>query len=142
MRLFSPSMNGFYLKGVNADIPDDAVEISEEKYIELRKHHLEIGDSHISSDDSGNPIVSERQLSQEQVATSARNERDSAISGSMWLCERHRAQVELGIETTLTGAQFSDLLDYHQSLRDWPAQPGWPDIDIPPEPDWMAELKK
>lgn len=72
----------------------------------------------------------------------ARADRDVILSSSMWIVERHRGQVTLGVETSIKPEQYTELLTYHQDLRDWPAKPGWPDIDMPPEPDWLAELKK
>lgn len=95
----------------------------------------------LGTDESGHP---KWVIHQDSVSTeiTARALRDSAISSSMWIAERHRGQVALGVETSIKPEQYTELLTYHQDLRDWPSQPGWPDIDMPPAPDWLAELKK
>jgi hypothetical protein len=72
----------------------------------------------------------------------SRANRDAILASSMWIVERHRGQVELADETSITHHQYKELLLYHQALRDWPDQPGWPDIGMPPTPDWLAELQK
>lgn len=70
---------------------------------------------------------------------SARTWRDAEIVASQWLVERHRDQVDSGVATTLTAAQYSALLVYRQKLRDWPAASGFPaDATRPVAPDWLA----
>lgn len=70
---------------------------------------------------------------------SARTWRDAEIVASQWLVERHRDQVDSGVATTLTAAQYSTLLVYRQKLRDWPAAAGFPaDATRPVAPDWLA----
>ncbi|WOE85857.1 phage tail assembly chaperone [Aeromonas veronii] len=71
-----------------------------------------------------------------------RNKRDEELKKSGWLIERHRDELEHLSTTTLSAEQYAELQTYRHQLRDWPAQPGWPDIDMPPEPDWLTELKK
>ncbi|WP_270809047.1 phage tail assembly chaperone [Aeromonas sp. QDB08] len=90
--------------------------------------------------DWGQVITAEQQT--ENRKQGARADRDVILSSSMWIAERHRGQVALGVETSIKTEQYTELLTYHQELRDWPSQPGWPDIDMPPEPDWLTELKK
>lgn len=68
--------------------------------------------------------------------------RDASIAASVWLLERHRGQLELSGETSITPAQYLELLTYHQTLRDWPTRPGWPDIDMPPPPIWLSDPSK
>ncbi|NBF12839.1 hypothetical protein GV818_29765 [Pseudomonas sp. Fl4BN1] len=66
--------------------------------------------------------------------------RDSEMASVMWLRERHRDQLEIG-KTTLTRAQFSDLLTYIQALRDWPQSTVFPDTQRRPDrPAWIVEL--
>ncbi|OCW20994.1 hypothetical protein C9382_11840 [Pseudomonas aylmerensis] len=58
----------------------------------------------------------------------------------MWLRERHRDQLEISRETTLSAEQFTELLEYMQDLRDWPQSPDFPDIEQRPVPPaWIAE---
>lgn len=52
--------------------------------------------------------------------------RDSLIKKTSWMVERHRSQVDLfqfdpdEVVVELTGAQFTELLQYRQALRDVP----------------------
>ncbi len=75
-------------------------------------------------------------------AVTARAQRDTCITSTMWMVERHRGEEQLGLDTSITAEQFIALLHYQQTLRTWPEQPGWPDIDMPQEPEWLADLKK
>lgn len=64
-------------------------------------------------------------------------QRASLLSSSDWLSIRHRDQVEAGIATSLTPEQFSDLLVYRQSLRDWPVSGNFND-PLPEKPIWLT----
>lgn len=69
-----------------------------------------------------------------------RSWRDAELVSVMWLRERHRDQLEIARETTLSAEQFTELLEYMQDLRDWPQSPSFPDIEQrPPSPAWIAE---
>ena len=69
----------------------------------------------------------------------ARYWRDSELTASQWLVERHRDQVEAGTATTLTADQYSALQVYRQALRDWPTVAGFPaDSTRPTQPDWLS----
>lgn len=75
-------------------------------------------------------------------AQSTRANRDYELAKSGWLIERHRDELDAGIATTLSAERYAELQAYRQQLRDWPAQPGWPDIDMPTQPEWLAQLLK
>ncbi len=69
-----------------------------------------------------------------------RSWRDGELASLMWLRERHRDQLEIGRETTLSAEQFTELLEYMQDLRDWPQSPDFPDIEQRPVPPvWIAD---
>ena len=53
--------------------------------------------------------------------------RDAELARMVWVRDRHRDQLELGVDTTLTAEQFTELLAYMQSLRDWPQSDVFPD---------------
>lgn len=74
-----------------------------------------------------------------QLASSLRALRDVAISETSWLVDRHRDEQDAAIATTLTAEQYADLLAYRQQLRDLPSATGWPAIEIPPPPAWLAQ---
>lgn len=69
-----------------------------------------------------------------------RSWRDGELASLMWLRERHRDQLEISVDTTLTGEQFTELLHYMQDLRDWPQSPDFPALDHRPvAPAWIAD---
>ena len=68
----------------------------------------------------------------EQLADTARAERDRRIESVRWRIERHRDELALGSEPT---EPLEPLLQYVQDLRDVPQQSGFPgDIDWPVNP--------
>lgn len=142
MIYYCSKSNGFYLSQLHGDsIPKGAIEITEKKYEELKTGQAD--GKVITSNEAGHPILANQPpLSKKQHEASVRVARDEAIATSMWIVERHRSEVYIGAETTMTEQQYIQLLTYHQDLRDWPAKPGWPEIDMPPAPDWLAELNK
>jgi hypothetical protein len=67
--------------------------------------------------------------------------RDGELAEQVWLRDRHRDQIELGVETTLTAEQFTELLAYMQALRDWPQSEAFPDSSVRPvAPDFLASV--
>lgn len=66
--------------------------------------------------------------------------RDTQIASVEWMRDRHRDQVEVGVQTTLTAAQYIELLQYIQSLRDWPQSAAFPTpADRPQPPEWLTD---
>ena len=133
---YSPKTGGLYCSYAHKDIPDDADEIPSALYSELI-NAAALGYV-VSSDKPWRAVPVA--ITDEMRADEARRRRDDAIKSVMWVAERHRDQTQLQIDTSISEEQFVDLLEYIQVLRDWPAQPGWPDIDLPLPPDWLAEL--
>lgn len=54
------------------------------------------------------------------IKIALRPSRNALLEASDKPVARHRDQVEVGGETTLTAEQFLELLAYRQALRDWP----------------------
>lgn len=76
----------------------------------------------------------------EAKATSERAWRDAQVQSVEWLRNRHRDEVEQGIETTLSTEQYEELLAYIQALRDWPTAAGFPDaVNRPAVPVWVGQ---
>ncbi|MDU9391515.1 phage tail assembly chaperone [Pseudomonas sp. zfem002] len=74
------------------------------------------------------------------IQSAERHWRDGQIERLRWLRERHRDQLELHIETTLSSERFSELLVYLQQLRDWPQSSVFPVSEQRPvQPEWLAE---
>ncbi|MBF8730447.1 hypothetical protein IRZ59_08295 [Pseudomonas guariconensis] len=75
-----------------------------------------------------------------EQAVAERAWRDAELAGLVWLRDRHRDQVEIGVPTTLTPDQFAELLVFMQALRDWPQSEAFPDsAQRPVAPPWIAE---
>jgi hypothetical protein len=134
----SKETSGFYDPKLNEVMPGDAVEVSREQYLSLLVGRN--GGLVIDFDSDGRPIlVDPPPPSPEALAVVERLWRDTAISQVQWLVTRHRDEVETDRATTLSVEQFSELLAYVQSLRDWPASPLFPNITArPPVPEWLA----
>ena len=68
------------------------------------------------------------------AATQMRLQRNVLIAQVDWMRTRHTDQLALGHATSLTGAQYTQLLTYIQALRDVPANspnpasPVWPAV--------------
>lgn len=78
---------------------------------------------------------------QEQIETAERDWRDGAMVKVTWLRERHRDEQDMGRDTTLLAQQFSELLSYLQSLRDWPQSDQFPlEAHRPMSPGWLTAL--
>lgn len=68
----------------------------------------------------------------EQLADTARAERDRLIESVRWRIERHSDELALGSEPT---EPLEPLLQYTQALRDVPQQAGFPEVvELPPCP--------
>jgi len=132
---YSKQTNSFYTKEIyGKNIPTDAVEITPEQHAALLQGQSE--GKIITADENGYPIlVDPPGPTPEQLATSARADRDAKLTATSWLVERHREEQETGT-TTLTDQEYADLLAYRQALRDVPQQDGFPEsIDWPDLPD-------
>ncbi len=74
-----------------------------------------------------NPIVPV--LTEEQLGTQVREQRDSLLEEVEWRRNRHNDEVLLGLEPT---EPLLPILEYIQALRDVPQQEGFPeDIEWP-----------
>ena len=62
--------------------------------------------------------------------------RHDLLINTDWMTYRHRDQIEAGVTPTLSEAQWSELLAYRQSLRDWPLTGDYSE-SFPSRPEWM-----
>ncbi|WLH91542.1 phage tail assembly chaperone [Pseudomonas sp. FP453] len=138
MRFYSPSTGCTYLPAIHGEnIPSDAVEISDEVFLQVIANP-ERGKIR-AHDDNGQPYLISAPVIEIDLAVVERLWRDAEIESAKWLRERHRDELEIGVNTTLTTEQFSELLLYVQSLRDWPQSPNFPNNQQRPvAPAWIA----
>ena len=138
-RLYSSSTGSTYIEGIHTDIPGDAVSITEERFLEVIANP-EPGKVR-SHDPEGLPIlIDPPPPAPDELAAAERLWRDAEIESIRWLRERHRDEVDSARQTTLTAEQSGELLDYVQTLRDWPLSPDFPDSERRPVvPPWVAE---
>ncbi|MBV6288531.1 phage tail assembly chaperone [Pseudomonas aegrilactucae] len=141
MRYYSPSTGATYLSKIHSDIPGDAVEISEERFLEVVASPPA---GKIRSHDAGGlPILIDPpkvELTAEELAATERAWRDAEVSSTEWLVTRHRDELDMQRPTKLTTEQFAKLLAYRQELRDWPLALQFPSpAGRPLVPPWIAE---
>ncbi|WP_325985601.1 phage tail protein [Pseudomonas protegens] len=76
----------------------------------------------------------------ERQARMERAWRDNELLRTGGLRDRHRDEAEIGIASTLSDDQYSELLGYIQALRAWPQSEYFPLIEHRPAPPfWLAE---
>ncbi|GFM68558.1 hypothetical protein PSCICJ_46760 [Pseudomonas cichorii] len=134
--LYCAETGGFYLSGMQPD-DKECKEITDAQHIELRTENA--AGKIIVADENGFPIAIEPPgLTLEQLANKERAWRDQVLSAASGVRDRHRDQLELNLSTTLDAEQFTALLVYIQSLRDWPQTQEFPDILFrPTAPTWL-----
>lgn len=144
MRLYSQTTGCCYLPEIHLEIPLDAKELSEERYQAVIANP-ERGKAR-SHDSEGLPILidlADVVLSPEEQAARERAWRDAQVSETEWLVNRHRDELDLSQTTTLSVELYGELLDYRQSLRDWPQSMEFPNPEYrPTAPVWLAEQSR
>ena len=72
----------------------------------------------------------------EELSSQKRTERDNLINSILWRVERYNQQKQLEIETTDSESEYIAILQYIQYLRDVPAQPDFPSVELLSFEDW------
>lgn len=141
-RYYSKTTQTTYVSGLHAEMPADAVEISDKRHKEVLVNPA--AGKVRGHDAKGLPIlVDALPLAADEPSAQERFWRDSEIYRVKWLRERHRDQLEIGESTTLTPAQFDELLSYVQRLRDWPQSPAFPATsERPALPEWLSSTQE
>lgn len=76
------------------------------------------------------------EISVESTKQKIRDERDNLINSILWRIERYNQQKQLEIETTDSESEYIAILQYIQYLRDVPAQPDFPSVELLSFEDW------
>ncbi|MFJ2285940.1 phage tail assembly chaperone [Pseudomonas iridis] len=138
MRYYSPTTGSTYLKGVHAMIPDDAIPITEERYLSVIACRV---DGKVRSHDAeGLPILIDLPLpTAEALEGIERAWRDAQLMQTDNLVIRHRDEHEDGSATTLSAEQYAELQAFRRALRNWPEGEEFPLVDHRPVvPSWLA----
>lgn len=137
MRYYSESTGTTYIKGIHKNIPNDAVEMSDELFDQVIAN---ASPEKVRGHKDGLPfLLDPPPLNSEQLGEAERVWRDLEIEGVKWLRERHRDEVDMGRTASLTQNQFSELLVFIQLLRDWPESKDFPKQEKRPvAPLWVA----
>ncbi|AVX87901.1 MULTISPECIES: phage tail assembly chaperone [Pseudomonas] len=86
-------------------------------------------------------VISDVVVEEQDAMAAARTWRQSSLSATEWWVTRHRDEQELGRGTTLKAAQYLELLEYRQALRDWPETSQFPSaVSRPSVPTRLAAL--
>lgn len=138
-RFYSRTTGNTYLEGYHASLPEDAVEIDNERYDAVIANP-KAGTARVH-DDEGLPVLVElAPLSDEELSQEAKVWRDQAFDRVVWLRDRHRDEVELMKTTTLSDTEYQELLVYLQALRKWPQAKKFPSKrSRPKKPGWLAD---
>ncbi len=121
-------------------IPPGAKEITEEQHAELVA--AQSNGKLIVPDPDGYPLaIDPPPPTADEMAATERVWRDQCLSETDGVVTRHRDELEEGLETTLTPAQYTELQAYRRALRNWPEAGEFPLIEHrPTAPPWLTEL--
>lgn len=132
-KYYSPSERGFFSKDIHGtNMPADIIELSDDEWKELLS--AQAAGKSIQPGVHGGPIAAERVPSLEECKTQLLMLRDQALSGTDWLVARHRDELEVRSQTTLTAEQYTALQRWRAQLRALPAHPDFPRVALPPKP--------
>lgn len=134
--LYSAKTCAFYSADLG-NAPDGCVEVSQADFDLLTAGR---NNGKVIELSGGKLMLVDRVETAEELASAERAVRDGELLSVEWLRNRHRDQLDIGVDTTLTPAQFKELLVYLQALRDWPQSEHFPKIEHRPvAPPWIAE---
>ncbi|MDX9673130.1 MULTISPECIES: phage tail protein [unclassified Pseudomonas] len=137
--LYSKSTGFFYVPAIHKDIPSDAVEISQEYYVELLDGQS--SGKIIVGNDEGYPVlVDPPPPPAAELERLERLWRNAQIAATDSVVAHYRDEVERW-PTLLTPAQYIELQTYRRALRIWPLGGELPlNEHRPAAPEWLASL--
>ncbi|KAE9639050.1 phage tail protein [Pseudomonas sp. PB106] len=132
---YSKSTGGFYNPAINTNIPSDAVEITQEYWMELLNGQS--SGKIIVANDDGYPVLIDPPG---QLEAFERAWRNVQLASTDSVVTRYRDEVERW-PTLLTPAQYIELQTYRRALRIWPVGGESPLSEHrPAAPEWLASL--
>ncbi|MBP0946131.1 phage tail assembly chaperone [Pseudomonas alliivorans] len=139
MIFYSAMTGGFYDSSENMYVPEDALEITNERHAALLEGPA--SGLRIIADENGRPILADPlPLPENVLIGNERFWRDGQLAATDGLVSRHRDELEGASMTTLTSAHYTELQTYRRELRKWPESRDFPLIDHRPEsPDWLPK---
>jgi hypothetical protein len=130
--VFSPSLNTFFATKYQSDYqargawPQDGVAVDDSTFQKFACQTPPEGMTR-GVGSGGMPVwIAAPSPTSAQLADQVRAQRDGLMNQCDWVVQRHRDQIDTGIPTTLTTAQFQAWTTYRQSLRDVTKQSGFP----------------
>lgn len=88
----------------------------------------------------GNKFVKPAGPSDEERAAGLKALRDTLVTRTDWLVQRHRDELDMQRTPTMSAEAFAALLQYRQELRDLPLTAGFPHVGMPTIPDGVAAM--
>ncbi|MDD0967259.1 MULTISPECIES: phage tail assembly chaperone [Pseudomonas] len=86
-------------------------------------------------------VVQASTVEEKEPLAQERAWRQSVLAATEWLVTRHRDEQELGRGTKLKAQQYLELLEYRQTLRDWPAASSSQTFaERPAQPAWFTAV--
>ena len=130
---YSAANGGFYLEGVSPEIPEDAMEVSEEKYNELMSGQA-TGKEIKAGKDGAPELVDPPALTQGQEVALAENQRSSLMAEAALSVSPLQDAVDLGDATEEEEALLKSWKQYRVALNRLDLTTA-PDISWPAKPD-------
>lgn len=126
-KFYSPSVRGFFdLEIHGKKIPKDAVEITDEKWMELLDANSKGMD--IVPDENGFPSSQPHRMTEEQRKRSLPFRRAVALRRASELIDRYRDESDLGLTHTMTADEYKSLVSYRASVREAVELPEMPEV--------------
>lgn len=130
MIFYSEKVNGFFddkfkdAYETAGSWPEDAIEVSAETHQEFGINQPPDGKQRCFS--RGKFKWVKEVISLENMKVSANLWRTAMLNKTDGIVARHRDQIDMEEDTTLTGAEFKELLQFRKSIRDWPDEKTYP----------------
>lgn len=132
-KYYSKSTAGFYSDDIHGkNIPDDSVEITNEKWLELLNGQA--GGKIIAADKKGYPVLTDPPpLTHNQLVEIAEAEKKSRLDYAIHVTAMWRTELQLGIISDADKTRLTAWVAYHKAVQAVDTGTA-PDIEWPKEP--------